>query len=745
MPLFNIFKEPEKVAPATQSLFSQQKEKAGLLVTAELEKALEDCKAKVARIAKDCRAQNRKYRDTEFDLENDRERCLHSLFGPQSCIPGEFSSTSYTPSDVRRVTQIFEKPQFFIDGANSNDIVQGAIGDCWFVSALATMSTAEGLVEKFCIARDEEIGVYGFVFFRDGSWVTIIIDDFLYTSIPKFEELSAAEQTLYHHNKEVYNRTARNDGRGLYFARSGTPGETWMSLLEKAYAKLHGSYASLSGGWACEAIEDLTGGVSTFYSTNDILDPDRFWNEELTKANQDRLFGCSYQSLDANRSGNYNATINGLIGGHAYSVLRAVEVKGKRFVIVRNPWGETEWTGPWSDGSKEWTKEWLDALPEIGHSFGDDGQFIMEYKDFLDCWDTIDRTFIFDSSWIMSFQWLHVTARPLPTAWSFGDVSFTFSLPKPSAAMIVLSQLDTRFFEEISGRYFWTFDFVVFRKGEKDYLAHSAPSRLWCRSVNLELNLEAGDYVIHVRLDRHARSPAREQDYIQSHQSVWDQRTYTKVLSERTKAQSIAANFKYESQTGLLPFPMDVLAGQDLAAIEKKAFVLAAAKKKEEEEKAKKEAEAAEAKQKAEEEARKKAEEEAAAKKAEGDNATIVTTEQADTTTTTTTTIVQKIITITKKLASGEEVSETKEEVVPALNDKLAKSTTDSSPAAVPPATTTDAEVDFPKPDPNRDLIEASEENSIFLGLRVYTNQDAPVVIEGQLRHEMEVSAKLAL
>ena len=38
----------------------------------------------------------------------------------------------------------------------------------------------------------------------------------------------------------------------------------------------------------------------------------------------------------------------------------------------------SEWTGRWSDGSKEWTQEWLEILPKLGHTFGDDGQFVME-------------------------------------------------------------------------------------------------------------------------------------------------------------------------------------------------------------------------------------------------------------------------------------------------------------------------------------------------------------------------------
>ncbi|KAJ3724038.1 hypothetical protein C8R42DRAFT_702131 [Lentinula raphanica] len=709
MTLFDIFRRPaeNKTATVNQSSFVQQESKARLLVTAELDKALEECKAKVAKISKDCRMMNRKYRDIEFDLENDRELCLHGLF-----VPG--STEKYVPSDVQRVTQIFENPQLFVDGANADDIVQGAIGDCWFVSALATMATTKGLVERFCVALGDShhrrVSSFSRLMFINETGSPTIFSSFLYTINPKYEELNYAEKALYHNNKEIYNATARKSGKGLYFARSGTPNETWVPLIEKAYAKLHGSYAALSGGEACEAIEDLTGGVSTFIPTSDILDIDRFWNEELLKANQDRLFGCSYYGLDGTRSGNYNASISGLIGNHAYSVLRAVEVKGKRFVVVRNPWGRSEWTGPWGDGSKEWTKEWLDVLPLIGHSFGDDGQFVMEYQDFLESWQTIDRTLLFDSSWIMSFQWLHVTTKPSPTAWSFGEVSFTFSLPKASPAMIVLSELDTRFFEEISSRWSWTFDFVVFRKGEKEYLAHSAPSRLWSRSVNLELNLDAGDYVVH--------------DFIDKGRQHWDERTFARVLSARTEAQSIAAS---KTGLGLLPLPLSILAGQDLAELEGKAL----AKKKEEETQGAQKAEEAKRKpeedaQKAEETEEKKAEDEGSNEIA-SDNATTDQTEYSTPIPSTTTTSTHQVVTVAERPEEVE--SDVSDDTEDAPTDAFAQSGNDNVPADS-------------QPDLKRYML---EENSIFLGFRVYTNKEAYVEIKGQLRHEMEVSAELLL
>ena len=99
-------------------------------------------------------------------------------------------------------------------------------------------------------------------------------------------------------------------------------------------------------------------------------------------ATQDRLFGCSFNGLDTSRLTDVitDPKVNGLYGGHAYSVLRVKECNGKRFIVCRNPWGKSEWTGPWADGSKQWIGEWLDVLKELDHVFGDDGEFVMECK-----------------------------------------------------------------------------------------------------------------------------------------------------------------------------------------------------------------------------------------------------------------------------------------------------------------------------------------------------------------------------
>lgn len=61
---------------------------------------------------------------------------------------------------------IFEKPVFYEDGASASDVRQGNDGDCWFMAALCALANEKHMIDKVCVANDEKVGIYGFVFHR---------------------------------------------------------------------------------------------------------------------------------------------------------------------------------------------------------------------------------------------------------------------------------------------------------------------------------------------------------------------------------------------------------------------------------------------------------------------------------------------------------------------------------------------------------------------------------------------------
>lgn len=91
--------------------------------------------------------------------------------------PDGDGDTVFRPMAVKRVVDVFDNPQFFIDGPTANDVRQGRDGDCWLMAALCTLSNKPGLIERCCVEHNQEVGVYGFVFHRDGEWFSEIIDD----------------------------------------------------------------------------------------------------------------------------------------------------------------------------------------------------------------------------------------------------------------------------------------------------------------------------------------------------------------------------------------------------------------------------------------------------------------------------------------------------------------------------------------------------------------------------------------
>uniref|UniRef100_A0A4X1UXY1 Calpain-3 n=1 Tax=Sus scrofa TaxID=9823 RepID=A0A4X1UXY1_PIG len=297
-----------------------------------------------------------------------RQRCLAQkcLFedrvfpaGVQSLGSLELSQkTKMKAITWKRPKEICENPRFIIGGANRTDICQGDLGDCWFLAAIACLTLNKRLLFRV-IPHDQSFtenyaGIFHFQFWRYGDWVDVVIDDCLPT----------------------YNNQ-------LVFTKSNHRNEFWSALLEKAYAKLHGSYEALKGGNTTEAMEDFTGGVTEFF---EIKDAPRDMYKIMKKAiERGSLMGCSIDTIVPVQFETRMAC--GLVKGHAYSVTGLEEAlfKGEKVKLVRlrNPWGQVEWNGSWSDSWKDWSFVDKDEKARLQHQVTEDGEFWMSYDDFI--------------------------------------------------------------------------------------------------------------------------------------------------------------------------------------------------------------------------------------------------------------------------------------------------------------------------------------------------------------------------
>ncbi|XP_064809139.1 calpain-3-like isoform X3 [Oncorhynchus masou masou] len=260
----------------------------------------------------------------------------------------------------RRPKEICENPQFIVGGASRTDICQGDLGDCWLLAAIACLTLNEKLLYRV-VPQDQSYsegygGIFHFQFWRYGDWVDVVIDD----RIPTFNNQ-------------------------LVFTKSAERNEFWSALLEKAYAKLHGSYEALKGGNTTEAMEDFTGGVTEFYEMKEA--PKELYKIMKKALERGSMMGCSIDSLVPARF--ETRTVSGLVKGHAYSVTAVEECKQSqhkaskvRLVRLRNPWGQVEWNGPWSDNSKEWVSLSKGEKDQLQHQSAEDGEFWMSFEDF---------------------------------------------------------------------------------------------------------------------------------------------------------------------------------------------------------------------------------------------------------------------------------------------------------------------------------------------------------------------------
>jgi hypothetical protein len=210
-------------------------------------------------------------------------------------------------------------------GARAQDIEQGELGDCWFLSVVSVIAHRNPqLIERLFLVRDvNPEGVFALRLWCDGVWTPFLIDA---------------------------NFPAVNRGRTLKYGRCKNGDALWVPLLEKAYAKMHGSYESINAGRCEEAFYDLTGKPCTTLPLN---------GEALAKRQADgddepfvRMLSfdgsaCIMAASCGVAERKDEATARGLRNGHAYSVLQVVVCVAtrRRLVKLRNPWGHSKFKG----------------------------------------------------------------------------------------------------------------------------------------------------------------------------------------------------------------------------------------------------------------------------------------------------------------------------------------------------------------------------------------------------------------
>ncbi|KAK6485945.1 calpain-5 [Huso huso] len=279
----------------------------------------------------------------------------------------------------KRPKELCEDPHLFVNGISAHDLHQGQLGNCWFVAACSSLASRESLWQKVIPDWKEQewdqqkkeayAGIFHFRFWRFGEWVDVVIDDRLPT---------------------INNQ--------LVYCHSNDSNEFWSALVEKAYAKVYGCYEALDGGNTADALVDFTGGVSEPLDliegqiAQDEESRNRLFERVLKVHNREGLISCS---IRATTSADMEARLDcGLVKGHAYAVTDVRKVRlghgllsylksEKLFMIrMRNPWGEKEWNGPWSDSSEEWQKVSKSEREKLGVTVQDDGEFWMTFEDF---------------------------------------------------------------------------------------------------------------------------------------------------------------------------------------------------------------------------------------------------------------------------------------------------------------------------------------------------------------------------
>ena len=127
---------------------------------------------------------------------------------------------------------------FIKDAIEPSDILQGQLGDCYFLSALSALAEQGFRIKNlFPSIQINENGIYMARILHDGEYQEVVIDDYF---------------PVDQNNKSA-------------FAQPSGGQEIWVMVLEKCWAKLYGSYANINGGLPNEVLHAFSSAPVFFH------------------------------------------------------------------------------------------------------------------------------------------------------------------------------------------------------------------------------------------------------------------------------------------------------------------------------------------------------------------------------------------------------------------------------------------------------------------------------------------------
>ncbi|XP_068083720.1 calpain-9 [Anabrus simplex] len=316
-----------------------------------------------------CRERGALFEDPEFPA------CPRSLY--------YHKKPALHPIVWMRPNEMCQRPRFIAESGSEGsegarfDVEAGELGDTWLLAAVSSLTLTPRFLDRV-VPPDQGFdvnnycGLFRFRFWHFGEWKDVLVDD----RLPTFR------------------------GR-LVYMHSTNPTEFWAALLEKAYAKLYGSYENLHAGSTTRALQDLTGGIVQSFG---LSNQDRYLTFQVLNSAVPRS-SLLIASINPEKDNKRQLRLrNGLITQHAYSVTGLARVRGPLgetpLVRLRNPWGRGEWTGPWSERSWEW-----DGLSErdkelLSVRVRNEGEFWMSFEDFARHFTHLDLVHIGPDDWM---------------------------------------------------------------------------------------------------------------------------------------------------------------------------------------------------------------------------------------------------------------------------------------------------------------------------------------------------------